>query len=236
MCWIDSQLRHGTRGSRVPRIEKRRNKPKSRFTAPGPRSRLRPEVPKRTPVGAAKALGSKNGCPTPIPPRFSTTGFTWSAVCVLPGAFSAPAAAVTTEWPSLKGGKYTIYLPVAQEPACRTGGSVLFVPAGRKLVDEAHLEDMGNVIASLCAIAVEDRFVVPGDRAGPPVFIGPVDRLGVGVSTFQQQSVGRPLDLTPPEAHGSSRSKSRSRPRCPRCVRSARSAAFRPCRRRGPPR
>src|SRR5439155_19017350 len=35
-----------------------RNKPKSRFTTPGPRRRFRPEVPYRTPVTAANAVGS----------------------------------------------------------------------------------------------------------------------------------------------------------------------------------
>ena len=91
-CGVLETFEASARNSRLNRslIGKRRNSPRSRFTAPGPRSRLRPALPYRTPTGAANAVGSKNGCPVPIPPNWATVGLIWSAVCVFPGAFSAP--------------------------------------------------------------------------------------------------------------------------------------------------
>ena len=63
---------------------KLRNRPATRLTTPGPRSVFRPELPKRTAVTRAKAEGSIYGVPSPAVPNFVT--FTWSAVCVFPGA------------------------------------------------------------------------------------------------------------------------------------------------------
>src|SRR5215813_10916174 len=72
-----------------------RKRPKSHWRTPGPRRIFQPAVPKRASVTGLKARGSKYGCPLPCPPSISTFGFTRSARCELPGAFSEVPEEVT---------------------------------------------------------------------------------------------------------------------------------------------
>src|SRR5262249_6763096 len=96
-CGVFVELNASVRNSRVNRSVSGnlRKTPRSRFTTPGPRRMLRPALPNRTALTAANAFGSKKNWPGPTPPSFSTAGLTWSAVCVLPGAFNAAPEADT---------------------------------------------------------------------------------------------------------------------------------------------
>src|SRR5262245_39725054 len=90
-------LKTSHRNCRLSRsvILKLRKRLASRLMTPGPRRILRPVLPKRTPVTGANAVGSNQLTPFPIRPGFATVGFTWSAVCVLPGEFTDVPTAVT---------------------------------------------------------------------------------------------------------------------------------------------
>ena len=58
-CGVLVTLKASTRASRFTRpIGKRRKSPKSMFHQPGPRTELRPVLPKRTSVTEAQALAS----------------------------------------------------------------------------------------------------------------------------------------------------------------------------------
>src|SRR5262245_50338768 len=71
-----------------------RNTPKSQFATPGPRTARHGAVPNRASVTGLNASGSNHGLPRPMPPRIWTSGLTWSARWLLPGAFNDVSLAV----------------------------------------------------------------------------------------------------------------------------------------------
>jgi len=96
-CGVLVTLNASARNCRPQRSDSRklRNKATSALTNPGPRRMFLPEVPNRTCVMLAKASGSKNGMSRPMAPNFCTSGFTWSAVWLLPGELSEALEALT---------------------------------------------------------------------------------------------------------------------------------------------
>jgi len=101
---------------------------------------LRPEVPNRTPVGAANAVGFKER-----QPRSDATqllhhgGLSGRAVCELPGAFQRAAAALTENGLPSKAAKtpFTCQSPNTARAAPELA-NVLPLPAGN-LVNKPHL-------------------------------------------------------------------------------------------------
>src|SRR4051794_22699770 len=80
-------------------------------------------------------------------------------------------------------------LPTAQGLACDVAAvGPLFPFTEGEFVYIGQLEDLRCIVASASAVTTEDVGIVPGET-GPPVIVGPVNRLGVGVSTFDHQTV-----------------------------------------------
>src|SRR5215510_4091361 len=86
------------------------------FHNPGPISVLRPEVPKRTPVGCRNAKGSNHDLLAPISPGIRTwPDTTWSAVWALTGAFSSVPEAPTVNGVPV----YAMKVPLVCQPPSR---------------------------------------------------------------------------------------------------------------------
>lgn len=113
-----------------------RNRPKSQFTTPGPRSELNPAVPRRASLTGVKASGSKYDWPLPTPPRIFTSGLIWSARWLLPGISSeVPEALTENGVPLMKLARLVIRQPLRIAEAAPLSDAQRFPwPNGRSQV------------------------------------------------------------------------------------------------------
>src|SRR5712692_1860975 len=125
---ISSSHRSDTRTSR--------KSPMSRLTAPGPRSRLKPAVPKRAVVTGAKASGSNQDWPGPVLPKYCTLDLIRSARWEPhPGQFRGVVLELTLngEPVNIASSAFSLQPPASAEPA-PPFSHFLPLPKGRSAV------------------------------------------------------------------------------------------------------
>ena len=213
-CSLTPACEANSRGH--PEVPVEQTRPAQRVVAAGAEARLGDFGKRR--------LDRSTGVPRPTPPSFSTSGFTWSAVWLLPGRFSEVPSAKTLNGTPLMT---LIRLLICQPPRDARRHALVAQPAPsraeRELPDVRDAEVVRPVGAGERVVAAHVRRA-PGRSECKELFSLGLMRLPPRVIHAEAKAVGEP----PLQAAPASSCSSRCRPAGgTRWTRSCRTAAAR---------